>query len=124
MPYTPFQVTYLLLLLKHISHKTHFILHPIRIPVSRRLAFLASQPQRTQRVFKQLTAKGLLSLGEITRGTGMMASMVKHALLILVQQNCVNAYLQPGEESFRGARPSFHLYEADLGRVLQIIRYH
>ncbi|GLC40692.1 hypothetical protein PLESTM_001102200 [Pleodorina starrii] len=75
------------------------------------------------RVFKQLAGKGLLPLGEIIRGTGMTAALVKQALLILVQQNCVTAYLQPGEESFRGPRPGFHLYEANLSRVLQIIRH-
>ncbi len=73
-------------------------------------------------MFKHLTAKGLLSLGDVIRGTGLSAPLVKQALLILLQQNCINAYLQPGEESFRGARPSFHLYEPNLGRVLQIIR--
>ncbi|GIL79813.1 hypothetical protein Vretimale_12430 [Volvox reticuliferus] len=75
------------------------------------------------RVFKQLTAKGQVSLGDIVRGTGMAASIVKQALLILLQQNCINVYLQPGEESFRGTRPSIYVYEPDLGRVLQIIRH-
>ncbi|KAG2434127.1 hypothetical protein HXX76_007854 [Chlamydomonas incerta] len=53
----------------------------------------------------------------------MNPAMVKQALLILIQQNCVNSYLQPGEDTLRGPRPSFYLYEAHTDRVLQIIRH-
>ncbi|KAG2453942.1 hypothetical protein HYH02_002145 [Chlamydomonas schloesseri] len=75
------------------------------------------------KVFKQLVSKGQLQLGDIVRGTGMPPALVKQALLILIQQNCINCYLQPGEETLRGPRPSFHLYEANTDRVLQIIRH-
>ncbi|KXZ55574.1 hypothetical protein GPECTOR_2g1123 [Gonium pectorale] len=75
------------------------------------------------KVFKQLAHKGQQPLTEIIRGTGLPAPTVKQALLILVQQNCINAYLQPGEETFRGPRPSLPVYEAHMDRVLQIIRH-
>ncbi|KAG2501534.1 hypothetical protein HYH03_000041 [Edaphochlamys debaryana] len=75
------------------------------------------------KIFKQLCSKGQLSLPDLIRGTGMSAHMVKQSLLILIQQNCINAYLQPGEETIRGPRPSVYVYEALVDRVLQIIRY-
>eukprot|EP00198_Chlamydomonas_reinhardtii_P006483 XP_001695819.1 predicted protein [Chlamydomonas reinhardtii] len=74
------------------------------------------------KVFKLLVSKGQLQLGDIVRGTSMNPNIVKQALLILIQQNCINSYLQPGEETLRGPRPSFYLYEANTDRVLQIIR--
>ncbi|PNW72301.1 hypothetical protein CHLRE_16g673900v5 [Chlamydomonas reinhardtii] len=75
------------------------------------------------KVFKLLVSKGQLQLGDIVRGTSMNPNIVKQALLILIQQNCINSYLQPGEETLRGPRPSFYLYEANTDRVLQIIRH-
>lgn len=47
-----------------------------------------------QKVFKLLVSKGQLQLGDIVRGTSMNPNIVKQALLILIQQNCINSYLQ------------------------------
>lgn len=49
-------------------------------------------------------------------------SLLKQVLLVLIQQNCVKAYLQPAEVRVTGVRPAVYLYEADLLQILQIIR--
>lgn len=77
----------------------------------------------TGRVFKQLAVKGQLPVAALVRDTGLAAPMVKQALLILLQQNAITAYLQPGEETPRGPKPSVPVYEVQVDRVLQMLRH-
>ncbi len=74
-------------------------------------------------MFKQLAVKGQLPVAALVRDTGLAAPMVKQALLILLQQNAITAYLQPGEETPRGPKPSTAVYEVQVDRVLQMLRW-
>lgn len=74
-------------------------------------------------MFKQLAVKGQLPVAALVRDTGLAAPMVKQALLILLQQNAITAYLQPGEETPRGPKPSVPVYEVQVDRVLQMLRW-
>lgn len=56
------------------------------------------------------------------QGPNLAASQLKQVLLVLIQHNCVITRLQPSEVMVTGVRPAVHLYEADLGQMLQLIR--
>jgi hypothetical protein len=49
-------------------------------------------------------------------------SEVKSGLLLLMQHNCVRAYLQPEEVRVTKILPAYHIYEADLCRTLLLLR--
>ena len=53
----------------------------------------------------------------------LTAGQLKQVLLVLIQQNCIITRLQPSEVMVTGVKPAVHLYEADMGRMLQLIRW-
>lgn len=75
-----------------------------------------------QAVCAKLIAKGRQTLSEVIRMTELPPSLVKQALLVLIQHNCVNCYLYPEEALLTGVKPAYHVYQADVGRILQSIR--
>ncbi len=69
-----------------------------------------------------LIRKGRQTLPELLRHTQLQPALLRQVLLVLMQQNCVHTYLQPEEELVSGRKPSYYLYEAQLGWILQSIR--
>ena len=61
-------------------------------------------------------------LPEIVRGTELSPSVVKQALLVLVQHNWVSAFLHSEDPSIRSSRPPYHLYMPQVEKMLQILR--
>eukprot|EP01024_Parvocaulis_polyphysoides_P054362 TRINITY_DN5489_c0_g2_i2.p1 TRINITY_DN5489_c0_g2~~TRINITY_DN5489_c0_g2_i2.p1 ORF type:complete len:538 (-),score=60.36 TRINITY_DN5489_c0_g2_i2:357-1796(-) len=54
---------------------------------------------------------------------GLSASNVKQCLLVLMQHNLVNAYLDQAPPSLKGPGSQVTLYEAQLDRAVQILRH-
>jgi hypothetical protein len=76
-----------------------------------------------QEVVKGLLVRGRSTLGEIVRATPSIPyALIKQLLLMLIQQNCVQAYFLPEEQFVTGTRPPMTLYEPCLDRILQSIR--
>jgi hypothetical protein len=76
-----------------------------------------------QEVVKGLLVRGRSTLTEIYRATpSIQPPLIKQVLLMLIQQNCVQAYLLPEEQFVTGVRPAMTLYEPCLERILQSIR--
>ncbi len=65
---------------------------------------------------------GRAPLADIVRGCALPVSLVRTSLLVLIQQNCVGALRHTEEESLRGARPPYYVYEAIADNILQNIR--
>lgn len=77
-----------------------------------------NSPTRTSRQLHLSSSNG----GGSQQGPTLAASQLKQVLLVLIQHNCVITRLQPSEVMVTGIRPAVHLYEADLGQMLQLIR--
>jgi hypothetical protein len=69
-----------------------------------------------------MVSKGLQTLPDIVRGSELPPSQVKQALLLLIQQNYVAAYLHKEDPSIKTSRPPYSLYEPRIDRMLHIIR--
>jgi hypothetical protein len=63
-----------------------------------------------------------ISNGGSQQGPSMTAGQLKQVLLVLIQQNFLIVRLQPSEVMVTGVKPAVHIYEADLGQMLQLIR--
>jgi DNA-directed RNA polymerase III subunit RPC3 len=63
-----------------------------------------------------------LQYGELLRASALSAAQLRHALLVLIQHNCVNCFLKEEPPTMRGPGPSYFLYEAALPNILQILR--
>jgi hypothetical protein len=86
-----------------------------------RLGWRLSLP--LQAVVAALLGHGVQTFPDLLRTSGLPAGQLKNALLVLIQQNCVNTYFQQEPPTLRGPGPSYQLYEAALDRILQIIRH-
>lgn len=73
-------------------------------------------------VIATLIEHGTQQYGELLRASALSAAQLRHALLVLVQHNCVNCYLKEEPPTMRGPGPSYFLYEAALPNILQILR--
>jgi hypothetical protein len=69
-----------------------------------------------------LLNKGRQTLPELLRASQLEAPVVKQALLVLLQHNMVQAWLQPEERLLDAVRPAQFLYEARLDAILQDTR--
>ncbi|DBA69084.1 hypothetical protein WJX79_001083 [Trebouxia sp. C0005] len=69
-----------------------------------------------------LLDRGMLSAFDLVRSTGFKPSQLHSALLVLIQHNFVNCYLQIEETNPRRPPISQTLYEADLPAILQNLR--
>ncbi|DBB01688.1 TPA: hypothetical protein ACH3X1_000319 [Trebouxia sp. C0004] len=69
-----------------------------------------------------LLDRGMLSAFDLVRSTGFKPSQLHSALLVLIQHNFVNCYLQTEEANPRRPPISQTLYEADLPAILQNLR--
>lgn len=76
----------------------------------------------SERVCGCLIKRGAQTLMELARGVGLPGSQLREALLLLIQHNCVNAYLQVNEATLRSAESSQCVYEAAPAAILQSLR--
>ncbi len=72
-------------------------------------------------VLRWMASKGLQTLTEIVRGTGLPESKIKAVLLVMMQHNFASAYLLQSQDE-KNARPPCSLYQPHVGRVVQIMR--
>ncbi|KAL3143158.1 hypothetical protein ABBQ38_002018 [Trebouxia sp. C0009 RCD-2024] len=71
---------------------------------------------------RTLLEKGISSAPELARGSGLRFAQLHSALLVLIQHNYVNCYLQSEDANPRRPPISIPLYEADLPAILQSLR--
>ena len=86
-----------------------------------------SDPERlsgAQAAFTTLVKRGAQALDELARNSGVPRPTVKRALLVLMQHKCVACYLLTEDAVQRRDAPvARYLYEADMERTLQNLRW-
>ena len=70
-----------------------------------------------------LTARGQQTLPEVVRASGLPASAVRSALLVLLQHNFVISELVQPDTGLRAPQAPYFLYHADTGAIIQILRW-
>jgi len=73
-------------------------------------------------VCRQLIKQGSQTLPELARSLPCSRQDLRQALLLLIQQNCVNVYLNVTEANLRGPASSAYMYEAAVGAICLNIR--
>ncbi|GAB4814781.1 hypothetical protein N2152v2_001827 [Parachlorella kessleri] len=98
---------------------------PHSSPHAKRLALKLVEEQYGEvckGVVGALLSHGVQTFPDLLRTSGLPAGQLKNALLVLIQQNCVNSYFQQDPPTLRGPGPAYQLYEAATDRILQSIR--
>lgn len=89
------------------------------------LYYISNEFRFVQKVCSHLISKGLQTLHEIVRGTGVPSPQVKQSLLLLIQHNYVSAYQHKDEDGplNKPSKAPHHLYAANMDSIIQILRY-
>lgn len=75
-----------------------------------------------QAVCGGLLLRGQQRLTKLEKSSGLGGDKVKTALLVLLQHGLVNAYKATAEAGLRSAAAEHHVYRANLGAILHLMR--